>query len=339
MIKSLILLLSSSLQTKSVRSFKQSSHPILIPDNKTIQMSSTLHDSNDLNLSSWQPTFTSPFLNPLIESNRPKDESALIILNSHIASPPSEIFQHLWKISTLRVCADGGANRLYYATKMNNHTLQYIPDIITGDLDSLENDVKNYYEQLGSTIERDNDQDHNDLDKAIAAVRDSWQKQDAFSHSMKQGIPVKRNARRIYVYGAFGGRFDHEMASIHALFRYTHLDYTISLYTDETFAILLSPNIDHHIQLKFHSQNIHMEQHGVGEGPTVGLIPISCRCRSITTSGLKWNLDGTVSLSFGGPVFSTSNRAEESVIRIKCSDPIIFTAEMTRLGSGAIPTR
>jgi len=65
----------------------------------------------------------------------------------------------------------------------------------------------------------------------------------------------------------------------------------------------------------------------VGEGPTCGLIPLGCRCESITTSGLMWDLDGTTPLVFGGLV-SSSNRIMEPVVKVSSSHPIIFTAEI-----------
>ena len=112
--------------------------------------------------------------------------------------PPSPLFQALWKASQFHVCADGGANRLYRATaaarssdgsdskdgkaassSWDNNTNSiysnstnncYIPDLIVGDLDSLQPAVREYYEQAGCKIEQIVDQDRNDLDKALEAV-------------------------------------------------------------------------------------------------------------------------------------------------------------------------
>lgn len=278
-------------------------------------------------------SFISPFLTSSKETEECRDENALIVLNSKINSPPSEIFQHLWKSCSLRICADGGANRLYEAAKDTNERDKFVPHLIIGDLDSLHDHVREYYSKQGCKVEQDDDQDCNDLDKALSAVQSLWNNQDLNQRSPKS---IKR--RKIYVYGAFGGRFDQEMASIHAMYRYASCDFQILLYTDETVAFLLHQNVKNEIRLRFHSQNIQdtkLKENdsimNVGEGPTVGLIPISCTCNRVMTSGLKWNLDGTTPLKFGGNVFSTSNRAHEPVIYIECSEPLVFTAEMTRL--------
>jgi hypothetical protein len=100
----------------------------------------------------------------------------------------------LWGASAYRVCADGGANRLYDATvavlrgggeddgeeaaaeedsyyDANHHRdFDFLPDLITGDLDSLRPDVRRYYESRGVPILRVEDQDYHDLDVRIVVV-------------------------------------------------------------------------------------------------------------------------------------------------------------------------
>ena len=58
----------------------------------------------------------------------------------------------LWSQCWVKICADGGANRLYdgfisgSGSSANSTTVKnYIPDYITGDLDSLRNEVQQFY--------------------------------------------------------------------------------------------------------------------------------------------------------------------------------------------------
>jgi hypothetical protein len=44
----------------------------------------------------------------------------------------------------LKICADGGANRLFYNFNEEERS-KYIPNYIAGDLDSLNPDVKSFY--------------------------------------------------------------------------------------------------------------------------------------------------------------------------------------------------
>ena len=104
----------------------------------------------------------------------------------------------LWEASAYRVCADGGANRLHDATVVvatvrggvcegedgeeeesveeedasSSHGCDYLPDLITGDLDSLRPDVRRYYESRGVPILRVEDQDYHDLDVRIDVSSD-----------------------------------------------------------------------------------------------------------------------------------------------------------------------
>jgi thiamine pyrophosphokinase len=227
--------------------------------------------------------------------------TAMVILNSPIRRPPSPLFEKLWAQSSFRICADGGANRLFHATKDSEQV--YRPDLITGDLDSLKADTRDFFERMKVNIVKEYDQDFNDLDKSIGAIPETYQ--------------------TCFVYGAFGGRFDQEIASIQALF--VHLDKVgqIWLFDDRNASILLKPGA-HRIYCP--NFGLDSSQRVLGEGPTCGLIPIGHPCAEVTTSGLRWNLDAQ-SLEFGGLV-STSNRITEKEVSVRCSHPLLFTVEV-----------
>ena len=157
------------------------------------------------------------------------------------------------------------------------------------------------------TIEKDPNQDNNDLDKALIALR-------KMQNKIKTDSPFQTR-----VCSAFGGRFDQTMASIQALIRHqshwNHTSTTITMYTEETCAMLLEPGILHKIH---RNSNI--------EGPHCGLIPIGQRCEFVKTNGLEWNLDNN-SLEFGGLV-STSNRIIGDEVTVLCSHPLLWTMEL-----------
>ena len=290
----------------------------------------------------------SPFLSgeTLSLSSSP---AALVILNAPIRQPPSPLFTRLWKHCTYHVCADGGANRLYQATvhdKVHDNdnkettTTSFLPDLIRGDLDSLQAHVQTYYQQCGTKIERDADQDCNDLDKALQAVlrhfTEQQQQQDDDDDNKDTSCTPS-----CFVYGAFGGRLDQEMASIQALWKWSdHFHHQVWLYNDDTCAILLPPHVKNHITLaipppstKHNNDNDSTTSTSsstkivIGEGPTCGLIPIGCPCETVTTTGLQWNLQGQ-RLAFGGLV-SSSNHMTQPTITVTTSHPLIFTAQVS----------
>jgi thiamine pyrophosphokinase len=238
---------------------------------------------------------------PFLPENAENSKRALVILNSPIRSPPSPLFQQLWDTSNFRVCADGGANRLYKANP------DLVPDLIRGDLDSLSPQVQSHYQEKGVSVERNPCQDSNDLDKALAAILES---SSEFS--------------RVIVYGAFGGRFDQEMASIQALYRWgPQFHNKLLLMDDNTSAFLLPAKVKNEIRMPRFGN----APQDLGEGPTCGLIPIGAKCEKVVTTGFKWDLDGSIPLEFGGLV-STSNRLSEPVATVEASHPLVFTAEV-----------
>lgn len=67
----------------------------------------------------------------------------LIILNSKSFCPKLTVA--IWNNCKYKICADGGANRLFDALDVQERE-KYIPDYIIGDLDSVRNDVALFYQ-------------------------------------------------------------------------------------------------------------------------------------------------------------------------------------------------
>lgn len=79
----------------------------------------------------------------LCPSTHDGNSTHLVILNSD--SFNSKLTASMWGKCDIKVCADGGANRLFDSLTPENRTT-CIPDYIVGDLDSLRSEVKDFYE-------------------------------------------------------------------------------------------------------------------------------------------------------------------------------------------------
>ena len=377
--------------------------PFLTVTQQQQQRRPRIHDNNDDN----------------VDDNNDNEMVALVILNTPIPMR-SAIFPYLWETTSFRVCADGGANRLYeYSHSTNNshdnnnddkddennnnnnkdrHCL-YIPDLIIGDLDSIQSHVRTYYETIhGVPVICHDDQNYNDLDKSLQAiVRHEQQqqhkqqlehnKQQQTQQQQQQPLSLDKDPSQsslqqpnrsnnlhnnnnnndcttttsttssCFIYGAFGGRFDQEMASIQALFVHaTNFPQGLWLYNDDNAALLLQPNQQYILSFPNYYKNQYQYQDDddddekdknqsttrttiqwvLGEGPTCGLIPLGMPCESVTTRGLQWNLQNQ-SLAFGGLV-SSSNHLIQSTIEIETSHPLIFTIEIQQTNHDEEPT-
>jgi len=289
-------------------------------------------------------TYRSPFAQTILDnseaittpSNSHDTLTFLIILNRPVLLANKRandlecksLFEYLWEKSSLRICADGGANRLYNASNAQAPTqsTNMVPDLIVGDLDSVTDTVRDYYENQGTVIYRDSDQYKNDLDKAMQAICDYKKGTGCILEHSQRLQKLKINTKsspkvRICIYGAFGGRFDQSMASIQALYRWSKekilQNDDLILYTEETSAYILHPNIRYTIEIE-----------RTKEGPACGLIPIGGKCDACWSEGLQWDLDENMGpMEFGGLV-STSNVIDNDCVKIECSQPLIWTTEM-----------
>ncbi|KAK8960898.1 hypothetical protein KSP40_PGU005686 [Platanthera guangdongensis] len=235
----------------------------------------------------------------------PSPAYALVVLNQRLP----RFAPVLWDRAKLRICADGGANRvfdgmpeLFPDEDPGEIRFRYKPDIIKGDMDSIRGEVMDYYSDLGvKIVDESHDQDTTDLHKCIAFVSDCTPNLD-------------KSNLRILVVGALGGRFDHEVGNINVLYRFSNK--RIILLSDDCLIYLLP---------KTHWHEIHIQS---VEGPHCGLIPVGAPASATTTSGLQWNLSDT-EMHFGGLV-STSNIVQDEKITVRSDTDILWTISIRK---------
>eukprot|EP01132_Coremiostelium_polycephalum_P011113 gene11113-13597_t len=245
-------------------------------------------------LEKQQPSLSSS-KDDLRKSPTLNDESnVLIITNCHI---PEGILEYLWAKSSIVICADGGANRLYSYFEKRGKVEEWIPDYIKGDLDSIQEAVSEFYSKKGTSIICDSSQDTTDLQKCMDLVVE-----------LETNNALKY--KHIFVAGGLGGSISHEFANFNNLF----------LYPNHKIILVSSSNVGWYLNPK-HSHLI------IGKKEAkCSVIPLGCKAETVTTNGLKWNLDKQ-SLNFG-ELISTSNLTIDPNVTIESSHPLVFIFDL-----------
>ncbi|RKP35646.1 thiamine pyrophosphokinase, partial [Dimargaris cristalligena] len=241
----------------------------------------------------------------------------LLLLNQPLKHADS-LFMSLWRRADLRICADGAANRLYDSFHSPTATPssspkplkstdsdtaeQYIPDGICGDMDSIRPDVSQYFAHRGTEINHVRDQDTTDFMKCL-----NWIDQLQVRHGWTD------SAMTVIAYGNLGGRLDQTMSSLYVLFNFG-ASKQIYLANPESITFLL-PKGKNQIECDWYKSQ-----------PACGIIPLGVSSATVTTTGLRWNLDNTET-SFNG-LLSTSNIPDAPEIVVDTSEPVIWTIEL-----------
>ena len=93
-----------------------------------------------------------------------------MILNTQILNEKHLL--NLWNNASYKITVDGGTNRWYkIANNYENipETTQIIPDLISGDLDSIDSDVLNFFKNKCEVINTP-DQNYTDFTKTIQLI-------------------------------------------------------------------------------------------------------------------------------------------------------------------------
>ncbi|EGW32221.1 uncharacterized protein SPAPADRAFT_61302 [Spathaspora passalidarum NRRL Y-27907] len=250
--------------------------------------------------------------------------SALLILNQTIQSG----FELLWQSTTIHVCADGAANRLYNHFETSELRDKFIPDYIVGDFDSLEPEIGQYYQSRGTRLIQQSSQYSTDFTKSIYTIQlhfklgnipsevDSYNGLGTLWESLgtKDQLPIK-----IYTIGGIGGRFDQTIHSISQLYIlhevYPQLE--IFFITSQDIIFLLRKGTNY---VQYDSRKIFNIRDKI---PPCGLLPLSNKSIVLTTHGLKYDVTNWNSDMLGKVSSSNCVSGSDGFI-VEASDAIVM---------------
>ncbi|KAH0535927.1 hypothetical protein FGG08_007170 [Glutinoglossum americanum] len=278
-------------------------------------------------VSEWYPV---SYLN---SESVPTLSYTLLILNQPI---DGKRFSRYWEGSSFKICADGGANRLYdLCEKSESHALKYyvgfigphhfvtggrrlafaqlislqIPEVIHGDLDSLLPKVEEFYRGSGSQIIRDPDQETTDFMKCLKLI----------STKTSEIIGCSSHELDVVALGGLGGRVDHGLSQLHHLYMASE---DTSLHIGRI--ILLTPESITFLLHKGHNK-IHTPLGKGALAENVGIIPVG-RPAVISTKGLEWDVNDWTT-EIGGRI-STSNHIKSDIVEVETTERVVFTIEL-----------
>ncbi|KAF4658651.1 cAMP-dependent protein kinase subunit, partial [Perkinsus chesapeaki] len=241
---------------------------------------------------------------------------AVIVLNSPL--PRAGVMKRLWRDSGVRICADGGSNRLF-----DQFNTDLVPDVIIGDFDSVRKDVIESFRtaKVGEPVKY-----NTDLDKCLLYAAYHY---DQHKSVLPEGDPLVAVAGSVN----FAGRLDHTCSIINSLLTATMGsskinagEYTMRL-PNKLRPILVDPNcLALVLPAGEHSLNL-----GRATSPSsdrryyAGILPVDGSVESCSTEGFRWDCQD-YRLEFGG-IISACNQINEmtEVLKIINSDPVLFT--------------
>ncbi len=267
------------------------------------------------------------------EEGKEKDsevlKNVLIILNQPITKENESKLVKLWSNCSMRICVDGGTNRLHEWAQGKNATFTYVPDFICGDLDSIDPAVCEFYFRLGSKCVCLNNQDLTDFTKTLRflvnylknglldpELFDTTNHSNAkcLSHYELEELRGKQSQiEHVYCFCDYTGRLDHALSNLHTLYDECLSNVFCYLVSLESLTFLLRKG-----------QNIIFVDDDVHRGQYCGLIPLA-RPIQVTTQGLKWNLNRQT-IEFG-KFISSSNEYAESEHSTKPTECIYETCD------------
>lgn len=161
------------------------------------------------------------------------------------------------------------------------------PDVVVGDLDSFKTDKSYPFEVIQQT-----DQETNDLEKALHLAH-------------------QKRAEAVHILGATGHRLDHTLKNLSVLKQFHHQFNQLRL-------------IDNYGQTQLLPSDFSQQ---ISTGTQLSLFPLSGKVSGITTSGLKYPLDGE-SLENGVRDGSSNEVISNPVeIRYRQGDLLLFIAD------------
>ncbi|PHH84457.1 hypothetical protein CDD83_1909 [Cordyceps sp. RAO-2017] len=244
----------------------------------------------------------------LLQDQESSPNFALLVLNQPLKRNKNHL-RRLWKKSSLRIAADGGANRLHELSSFRGKFSNL--QAIIGDLDSLSPSVRDFYssQPIPAQIIHEPDQYSTDFAKAINWIR-----------------KLHPEGLDIVALGGIGGRIDQGISQLHHLYLFQPGDdYAMG-------RILLLSGSSLTFLLKAGAHRIHLKEEGEDAlfGKHVGIIPLQ-EPSIISTKGLRWDVSDWES-KIGGNL-STNNHVlpETKCVEIQTSKDVLFTVALRQV--------
>lgn len=262
-----------------------------------------------------------------LESRDIQPQSAFVILNQRI---DDAIFESIWTRLPLRICADGGANRLFHHFQSDILRKRYVPQIIVGDLDSVTHDVLEYYRGHGTVIVTQVSQYSLDFTKAVLAAQlymysdESRQKLLDCDYDEVNGLAELAQMYTfdkdalIYFTGALGGRLDQSIQLLNQLYllaeQFPSLDAFFVTKHDVVFLLRKGKNY-----ITYTSRSLFSKS----KTPSCGLLPLGGQQVVLSTCGLRYDVDHWPT-RMGGDVSSSNALVGIDGIIVEASSPIVM---------------
>lgn len=184
------------------------------------------------------------------------------------------------------ICADGGAR---HAQK-----IKVIPDMIIGDMDSLNHDQLESFRNKGVNIIR-YPVEKDEVDTELAIIK-----------ALELGF------NEITLLGATGGRLDHTLGNIHLLIKAAKLGAQVKIIDENHQIYIITPQLSAEINGQ--------------PGNTVSLIPLTTEVKGVYSQGLKWELQNRT-FTIGNP-FGVSNQLTSDKASVNIEEGILLVIEI-----------
>ncbi|KAH8199243.1 hypothetical protein TruAng_006583 [Truncatella angustata] len=260
----------------------------------------------------------------LLNEDRATQRFALLILNQPLRDV--ETLKRLWANASLRVAADGGANRLYSLrgrdqNKDDEDAFPFIAlDVIIGDLDSLTDTTREYYEAVHPSMK---------------VIHDSDQYSTDFTKAGRYVQAARGGAMDIVAMGGLGGRVDQGLSQIHHLYMFQ----TSPTYEEGKMYLVSGESLTFVLKAGSHKIHVREQRPGAEAGQPAeevfdkyaGIVPVK-EPSLITLKGFEWDVEDWPT-EFGGQI-STSNHVlpESQFVEVITSKDVIFTIALKGRG-------
>lgn len=238
-------------------------------------------------------------LGQFFDAARVPEEYAVLVLNQDICFSHFEL---VYTRARYKLCADGGYDRLLRWVEAGGRPRgEFEPDVVIGDMDSVEGAAGPEGPRRVKVVE----QDRADLQKCLE-----------YLHEHCGSVAV-------FVVGALGGRFDHELMSLSVLYQYGERQIVYA--NEKSLVTLLSGTT----QIAFDPRYL---------GAQCGYAPLQGGA-VVSTAGFEWDVEeGTGRLctpvtdcgleAMGlGSFISTSNRVASDRLTVTTTAPLVFAIE------------